>query len=44
MVERGSGSGGRGEDWGKKEVGKRPGLRKVKVRADVEKGRDSEES
>lgn len=44
MVERGSGTGGRREDWGKKEVGKRPGLRKVKVRADVEKGRDSEES
>lgn len=32
------GSGGRGEDWGKKEVGKRPGLRKVKVRADWKKG------
>ena len=44
MVGRGPGSGGRGGGWGKKEVEKSPGLRNIKVRVDVERGRDSQES
>lgn len=41
---KGSGTGGKGGGWGKKEKAKNPGLRKVKVRAGVEEGRDSQEN
>lgn len=44
MVGKGSGTGSKEGGSGKKEEGKSPGLRKVNVRADVEKGRDSQEN